>query len=158
MYGIKRNSRRHIDYRVRAVRHCDDIKDIALKVKAKAQELINEFKAMPTGKKIAIALTKLVKYVSAIYAAKTAKDLIKDIMLINDWKAYILKKTANGWLNSEDFIQAADSASVLKKKLMLKMGIKALIGLVIALVAQVKEKTIKAGLPSDYNKENYPNG
>lgn len=153
MYEIRRKSRRHIDYRVRAVRHCDDIKDIALKVKAKAQELINEFKAMPAGKKIAIALTKLVKYVSAIYAAKTANDLRKDIMLINDWKARTVQ-LEDEWRK----LEVTSSADTLKKRLILKQGFKVLIGLVIALVANIKEKTVKAGLPENYNEENYPNG
>lgn len=154
MYEIKRQSRRHIDYRVRAVRHCDDIKDVALKIKAKAQELISQFKSMKNGQKVALVLTKLIKYISGIYAAKTAYDLKQNISLINDWKKYALKTTAS-W---EAYDQETASADILKKKLMLKMGVKALIGLVVALVAQVKEKTIKAGLPSDYNEENYPNG
>ena len=154
MYNISRKNRRHIDYRVRAVRHCDDIKDVALKIKAKAQELISQFKSMKNGQKVALVLTKLIKYISGIYAAKTAYDLKQNINLINDWKKYALKTTAS-W---ETYDQESASADELKKKLMLKMGIKALIGLVVALVAQVKEKTIKAGLPSDYNEENYPNG
>ena len=144
MYGIKRQSRRHIDYRVRAVRHCDDIKDIALKVKAKAQELINEFKSMPTGKKIAIALTKLVKYVSAIYAAKTANDLRKDIMLINDWKSQTIQ-LAEEWQRSG----IESSADDMKKYYIKKKGLKALLGLVTALVAYAGEKFAKASGNTD---------
>ena len=139
MYNISRKNRRHIDYRVRAVRHCDDIKDIALKVKAKAQELINEFKALPTGRKIAVALTKLVKYVSAIYAAKTANDLRKDIALINDWKNHTIQ-LADEWQRSGIEETAADHKALLIKK----QGLKALIGLVTALVAYAGEKFAKA--------------
>lgn len=144
MYGIKRQSRRHIDYRVRAVRHCDDIKDIALKVKTKAQELINEFKALPTGRKIAVALAKLVKYVSAIYSAKTAIELKKSISLINDWKN-ATTQMADEWLKQE----IVSSAESVKKKLILKQGLKALIGLVTALVAYAGEKFAKASGNSD---------
>ena len=50
----KRHGMKRIDHRVLAVRHCDDLKDIALKIKAKASELINQFKELPTGKKIAV--------------------------------------------------------------------------------------------------------
>ena len=142
------------DARVIYVRHCDDVKDIALKVKTKAQELISQFKSMKNGQRMAIVLTKLVKLISALYSAKSAIQLAGCISGINKWKKEAIKTTAD-W---ETYALQSDIAEQTKAKQVLKYGIKALIGLVVALVAQLKEKTIKAGIPSDYNEESYPNG
>lgn len=149
-----KRSVRYTDARVRYVRHCDDVKDIALKVKAKAQELISQFKSMKNGQRVAIVLTKLIKLIGALYSAKSAVQLAGCISGINKWKKEAIKTTAD-W---ETYALQSDIAEQTKAKQILKYGVKALIGLVVVLVAQLKEKTIKAGIPSDYNEENYPNG
>ena len=137
--------RQHLDRCARMIRHSDGIKDIALKIKEKALGLVEKFKQLSGGQKIALALTKIVKLLAALYAAKTANDIRKDIQLINGWKSQTIQ-LANEW-EKPGLESSADS---LKKKIFLKQGLKVVLGLVTALVAASKEKVIKAGLPEGY--------
>lgn len=133
--------KRHMDRCVRMIRHSDGIRDIAQKIKDKAVELINKFKQLSGGQKIALILTKIVKAVAAIYTAKTVNDIRKDIQLINGWKSQTMQ-LAEEWERKG----IEESAGGLKRKIFLKQGLKALLGLITALVAFSKEKVIKAGL------------
>ena len=66
--------------------HNDDIKSLILKVKTKTQDLINEFMELPKGRKIALSLSKLAKYISAAYSIKNAIELKKAYDKIKNWK------------------------------------------------------------------------
>lgn len=71
--------RRHIDRRVFAIRHNDGLKDIYLKLKQKAREAIDYFKALPGGKKVAILIGSAVAVCGAILASKSAGETKKEI-------------------------------------------------------------------------------
>jgi hypothetical protein len=155
--------RPHYDRAVRMIRHSDNLKDIAIKIKQKAVDLANQFKQMKTGQKIAIVLLKISQAVSAVYAAKTANEVRKQIQTIN-----VLKKHAITMSDRIEAYKSTGNANVpfgiseghirdLKVKA-LKQGLKALLGLLVAFVAYSKEKIVKAGLPSDYSAENHPEG
>lgn len=125
--------RRVIDRAAKMVRRSDGIKDLALKIKAKAKSLIDEFKTIPTGKKIAAGLATLVALTTGLFAAKSAIELKKGIEQIKACKTNI----ANGFESV-----GLDSEQSVKKILLLKNGLKVVLGLVDAIIASVLTKII----------------
>lgn len=125
--------RRVIDRAAKMVRRSDGIKDLALKIKAKAKSLIDEFKTIPTGKKIAAGLATLVALTTGLFAAKSAIELKKGIEQIKACKTNI----ANGFESV-----GPDSEQSVKKILLLKNGLKVVLGLVDAIIASVLTKII----------------
>ena len=69
--------RRYTDYRVNIIRYNDGISDIAQKIKQKATDLYKQFKQLKSGQKIAYLLSKLIQYMSAIYAGVNLAKLSK---------------------------------------------------------------------------------
>lgn len=154
-YYIRR--RRHIDRCARMVRHSDDIRDVALKIKQKASELIDRFKRYTWGQKIAISLAKLVKILSVLYAVKNIKDTRDSIRLLKAWEAgarayFILMG------KKEELEGVHGNVIDIAKVVVMRQGYKLVMALVATLIAQLTEKVAKAGLPGDYNEKNYPNG
>ena len=147
--------RRYMDYRVRAVRRCDGVKDIAQKVKDKATELYNQFKAMPNGQKVAKCLALIVKCVAGIYAAKSVVDLKTVVSKLNEAKKTAVDSftafeaigpNANT-INTNNQNYANEASNIVgsaKKAAFLKQGFKVLIALVTALIAHAGEAYVKA--------------
>lgn len=147
--------RRYMDYRVRAVRRCDGVKDIAQKVKDKATELYNQFKAMPNGQKVAKCLALIVKCVAGIYAAKSVVDLKTVVSKLNEAKKTAVDSftafeaigpnaNAINAINQNYANEAGNIAGSAKKAAFLKQGFKVLIALVTALIAHAGEAYVKA--------------
>ena len=147
--------RRYIDYRVRAVRRCDGVKDIAQKVKDKATELYNQFKAMPKGQKVAKCLALIVKCVARIYAAKSVVDLKTAVSKLNEAKKTAVDSftafeaigpnaNAINTINQNYANEAGNIVGSAKKAEFLKQGFKVLIALVTALIAHAGEAYVKA--------------
>lgn len=66
--------RRHIDYCAYSIRHNDGIKDIVSKAIDKCKELINQFKALPAGRKIVVILSRVLQGLSVFFSAKSALE------------------------------------------------------------------------------------
>jgi tetrahydromethanopterin S-methyltransferase subunit F len=141
---------KYIDHRVLAVRHCDDLKDIALKIKAKASELINQFKELPTGKKIAVLLAKLIQLVSGFYAAKSAVEFKGKVDEIKYTCENIKSQARLFGRNDPSLENGIETAgNSLKTNLILKQGLKIVLGLAGAFVAGAAEKFVKNSGGSD---------
>lgn len=103
--------RRHIDRRVYAIRHNDGLKDIYLKLKQKAKEAIDYFKAMPKGKKVAVLIASAVGVCGAILASKSASETKAKIDELENLRRAI---DANGRLVYEK--QMSSALEYTKKK------------------------------------------
>ena len=153
---------RHIDRRVAAVRYCDGLQDIASKIKEKAKALAAEFKGMKKGQKIAWIIANIARIAGLVLTAKSAVEMKQQIGELNKQKAN-LENQAKILGNSTGLLATAVKEGIAenpakKRAVALKLGLKGFLGLATAFAATSAEKVIRAGLPSDYNEENYPEG
>lgn len=154
---IRRHKRmiRHVDYRAMAVRHCDGVREIAAKIKEKASELINQFKELSAGRKIVYLLSQLMKIISAISVAKDVYGIKKDLSALNAWKEQYISETkafmeknaklfGGGSVAEEEITGYQNTFKQKKKFILIKHGLKILLGLVGAFAGYATESLAKS--------------
>lgn len=81
--------RRIMDSVARHIKYNDGIKDIIDNLKSKINEAIANFKSLPTGRKIAVLLSKTLQIVMGILAAKNVAKLAQNIKTLKSVKAQL---------------------------------------------------------------------
>lgn len=87
------------------MRHHDGLRDIAGKIKSKCLELINRFKRLPTLRKLALILGRLVQAVGIVWVSKGSRGVFGELKVVRALNEEAYKEWAK---QKEDFDKYAD--------------------------------------------------
>lgn len=146
-------ARRRIDRRVYAIRHNDGIKDLVSKAIGSAKEIINDFKRLPTGKKIAILASRALQILGSFLSFKTIAEARSNLKEMDKVRAE-LQREYNEQANLTEAaliprlqreyqgkVEAAAHERIPKAS---KMALKAFIGLLAFLTGTLGQKIISS--------------